>query len=143
MNHNIHPFRHKNVFVFVFVFVFVHAVICTRSFAFICIALHAHFPTIPVSASSYNILVMEDYFYLRPPPPLPRPRPRPRPPSAIPTSFGATDFLGVSSTNRASKLRLSGSNQARIVEPRTESVAYETGFLPRLLSKRKEEHKNV
>jgi hypothetical protein len=73
--------------------------------------------------------------YRRPPPPPPLPRPRPRPPpppAAMPASWGATDFLGASSTKRASKLRLSGSNQARIVEPLTDSVANETGFLPRL-----------
>lgn len=47
--------------------------------------------------------------------------------------FGsAVFFFGVSSTSSASKFRLSGSNQALIVDPLTESVAYETGFFPRL-----------
>jgi hypothetical protein len=40
--------------------------------------------------------------------------------------------LGSSSTNRASRFRDSGKIQVRIVEPRTLSVAKETGFLPRL-----------
>ena len=58
--------------------------------------------------------------YLRPRP-LPRPLPRDGPGAA--DGLATTDFLGVSSTSNASKLRLSGSSHALIVEPRTESVA--------------------
>ena len=67
-------------------------------------------------------------FYRRP-----RPRPRPRPlPAGAEAALGTTDFRGASSTNKASKFKLSGSNQDRIVEPRTERVVYATGFFPRL-----------
>jgi hypothetical protein len=67
------------------------------------------------------------FFYRRP---RPRPLPRPRP---VSIGLGtAIFFFGVSSTRRASRFRLSGSNQALIVDPLTESVAYETGFFPRL-----------
>ena len=67
--------------------------------------------------------------YLRPRP-LPRPLPLAEP--AVAEGFGTTDFFGASSTSNASKLRLSGSSQDLIVEPRTESVEKETGFFPRL-----------
>jgi len=72
---------------------------------------------------------------LIPPPPLPRPLPLPMPPPPPPppATFGALIF-GVSSTNRASRFRLSGSKNARIVEPRIDKVAYDTGFLPFLFS---------
>lgn len=66
---------------------------------------------------------------------LPRPRPRPRPlPAPLPVEllFTTCFCLGVSSTNKASTFNDSGNNHARIVEPRTLSVEYETGFLPRL-----------
>lgn len=85
--------------------------------------LHDSYPVgIPQSASTRGAQV-----YRRP---LPRPLPRPRP--VLAAGFGTTDFFGVSSTSKASRFRLSGSIQARIVDPRTESVAYETGFFPRL-----------
>lgn len=64
--------------------------------------------------------------------PRPRPRPRPLPAPGAADGLGTTDFLGVSSTSRASRFRLSGSSHDLIVEPRTESVEYETGFFPRL-----------
>jgi hypothetical protein len=41
-------------------------------------------------------------------------------------------LAAVSSTKRASKLSDSGKIHVRMVEPRTLSVAHETGFLPRL-----------
>jgi hypothetical protein len=40
--------------------------------------------------------------------------------------------LGASSTNKASKFKVSGKIQARMVDPRTDKVEYDTGFLPRL-----------
>jgi hypothetical protein len=46
-------------------------------------------------------------------------------------------FLGASSTSSASKFKLSGNSQDLMVDPRTDKVAYETGFFPRLMKKSK------
>jgi hypothetical protein len=77
--------------------------------------LHAS-KTVQITRFSKRTIRQNGCFYRRP---LPRPRPRPLPAEA---DLGTTDFLGASSTNKASKFKLSGSNQDRIVEPRTESV---------------------
>ena len=68
--------------------------------------------------------------YLRP---LPRPLPLPLP--IPPSPAGATGVgtaLTLSSTKSASKFNESGRIHVRIVFPRIDNVAYDTGFLPRL-----------
>lgn len=72
------------------------------------------------------------YFYLLPPPPLPRPLPLPIAPPAEEAAVVVVVALILSSTRRASKLSESGKIHARIVFPRIDSVAYETGFFPLL-----------
>jgi hypothetical protein len=81
-------------------------------------------------------------FYRRMPPPPPRPRPLPRPRPRAPPATAPADptadrcFLGASSTSSASRFNDSGRSQARMVDPRTDKVAYGTGFLPRLCTTR-------
>lgn len=77
--------------------------------------------------------------FYRLPPPRPRPRPpRPRPADAA-RDASVTAFLGASSTKRASRLRLSGKIQDLMVDPRSDKVAYDTGFFPRLAEAGKNE----
>ena len=64
--------------------------------------------------------------------PLPRPLAIPTPPPIPLAPAFAEVVLTLSSTKSASKFNESGRSHARIVFPRMESVAYETGFLPRL-----------
>ena len=72
--------------------------------------------------------------YLRP---LPRPLPLPIPPS-LAGATGVGTALTLSSTKSASKFNESGRIHVRIVFPRIDNVAYDTGFLPRLKSKKDE-----
>ena len=87
------------------------------------------------SVRTKNCLVVFGSVYRRA---IPLPRPRPRPLPIPPADFlakadaGAGVFLGASSTSMASKFKDSGKTKDRTVEPRTDKVAWDTGFLPRL-----------
>lgn len=89
-------------------------------------------PNIPFQLDSLTFfdLPMKMNAYLRPlPRPLPLPLPIPPSPAGA-TGVGAA--LTLSSTKSASKFNESGRIHVRIVFPRIDNVAYDTGFLPRL-----------